>query len=136
MSALSIGEVARRAGVRPSAIRYYEKVGLLTPPPREHGQRRYAPSVLHALMVIRYAKRAGFTIAETKHLIGGFAPDVPASARWRVLALRKEGELAVLIARARRTRALLRAALRCRCRDLDECGRRLDALSSTGASRA
>ena len=49
MNALSIGEVARRAGVRPSALRYYEKVGLVAPPPREHGRRRYAPSVLHAL---------------------------------------------------------------------------------------
>ena len=44
MNTLSIGEVARRARVRPSALRYYEKVGLVAPPPREHGRRRYAPT--------------------------------------------------------------------------------------------
>ena len=125
MIALSIGEVARRARVRTSALRYYEKAGLLAPPPRENGQRRYAATVFHALALIAAAKRAGFTIAETRHLISGFASDVPASARWRALAQRKAKELAAVIADARRKEALLRRALRCRCRDLEECGRRL-----------
>jgi len=122
MNALSIGEVARRAGVRPSALRYYEKVGLVAPPPREHGRRRYAPSVLHALALIAAAKRAGFTIAETRRLVAGFPPDVPAAARWRVLAEEKDRELATVIKEARRKRTLLKAALRCRCQDLEECG--------------
>src|SRR5260370_35138871 len=93
MNALSIGEVARRARVRPSALRYYEKVGLVAPPPREHGRRRYAPSVFQALAVIAAAKRAGFTIAEMRRLVAGFAPDVPAAPPWRILAPENEREL-------------------------------------------
>src|SRR5258708_31920048 len=93
MNALSIGEVARRARVRPSALRYYEKVGLVAPPPREHGRRRYAPSVFQALAVIAAAKRAGFTIAEMRRLVAGFAPDVPPATRWRILAAEKERDL-------------------------------------------
>ncbi len=125
MNALSIGEVARRAGVRPSALRYYEKVGLVAPPPREHGRRRYAPSVFQALAVIAAAKRVGFTIVETRRLVAGFAPDVPAAARWRILAAEKERELVAVIREARRKRALLKSALRCRCHDLAECGSRI-----------
>ena len=123
MSTLSIGEVARRARLRPSALRYYEKVGLVAPPPRECGQRRYAPSVLDALALIAAAKRAGFTIAETRRLVAGFPADVPVAARWRVLAQEKDRELAAVIGQARRKRALLKNALRCRCEDLEECGR-------------
>jgi len=122
MNTLSIGEVARRARVRPSALRYYEKVGLVAPPPREHGRRRYAPTVFHALAVIAAAKQAGFTIAEMQRLVAGFEPDVPAAARWRILAEEKERELATVIQEARRKRALLKKALRCRCQDLEECG--------------
>ena len=125
MNALSIGEVARRAGVRPSALRYYEKVGLVAPPPREHGRRRYAPSVFQALAVIAAAKRVGFTIVETRRLVAGFAPDVPAAARWRILAAEKERELVAVIRQARRKRALLKEALRCPCQDLEECGSRI-----------
>src|SRR5258708_257501 len=125
MNALSIGEVARRARVRPSALRYYEKVGLVAPPPREHGRRRYAPSVFQALAVIAAAKRAGFTIAEMRRLVAGFAPDVPAATRWRILAAEKERELVAVTRQIRRKRALLKSALRCRCRDLEECGSRI-----------
>jgi MerR family redox-sensitive transcriptional activator SoxR len=122
MSAWSIGEVARRARVRPSALRYYERVGLLTPPAREHGQRRYDPSVFPALALIAAAKRAGFTIAEMRRLLVGFGPEVPAAARWRLLAEEKDRELVVAIREARRKRTLLKKALQCRCRDLEECG--------------
>jgi len=45
-SALTIGEVAKQAGLRPSAIRYYEKAGLLPKPLRSGGQRLYSPDIL------------------------------------------------------------------------------------------
>ena len=125
VTGLSISEVARRAGVRPSTLRYYEQVGLLVPPPRSSGRRRYDATVFNRLALITYAKRVGFTIAETKLLLTGFAPDTSASARWHDLAPRKAEELDALITRAQEMRNGLQAALHCTCRTLDECGRRL-----------
>ena len=61
---LTIGEVARRAGIRTSAIRYYESVGLLPAPPRMSGRRRYDPSIVQRLAVLHLAQEAGFTMAE------------------------------------------------------------------------
>ncbi len=58
-SSLTIGEVACRAGVRASALRYYESVGLLEAPRRAAGRRAYSPDVLDMLRVIRLAQDAG-----------------------------------------------------------------------------
>ncbi len=64
MEPWSIGEVARRSSIRPSAMRYYASVGVLSPPRGANGHRRYAPDVLSRLAVVRMAQAAGFTIAE------------------------------------------------------------------------
>jgi MerR family redox-sensitive transcriptional activator SoxR len=129
VSGLSIGDVARQAGVRPSALRYYEQVGLIAPQLRESGQRRYARSVFDRLSVIAYGKAVGFTIAELKLLLSGAASS-RASDRWHALAERKRRELDEVIGRANRMKRLLDGAMKCRCLDLDECGRRLRARTS------
>jgi MerR family transcriptional regulator, redox-sensitive transcriptional activator SoxR len=125
MKGLSIGDVAHRAGLRASALRYYEQVGLIAPQPRASGRRQYDPGVFNVLAVIDQAKRAGFTIAETKLLLTGFGADVPASARWRSMAGRKQAELDEVIVNARRMKNLLHMSLRCKCMTLEECGRLL-----------
>src|SRR3712207_3362178 len=56
---LLIGELASRAGVRPSTVRYYEAIGLLPEPLRISGRRRYGAETLRALAVIGTAQRAG-----------------------------------------------------------------------------
>src|SRR5215218_10440931 len=89
---LSIGEVARRAGLRPSALRFYEAAGLLDPPARRGGQRRYSPTVLQRLAVIDLGRRAGFSIAEIRELLAGTAAEA-AAERWRGLAQRKLPEI-------------------------------------------
>ena len=127
MEGMSIGEVARRSGVAPSAIRYYESLGLLPAPPRAGGKRRYDGSVLDWLAVIALARAAGFTMAETRELVGGFALGTPPAQRWRRLATRKLAEVDALVARAERMRAVLRHALDCECPRLEECGRLLHA---------
>ena len=123
MDGMSIGEVARRSGVAPSAIRYYESLGLLPAPPRVGGKRRYDESVLDWLAVIALARAAGFTMAETRELVRGFAPGTPPATRWRRLATRKLAEVDALVARAERMRLVLRHALDCECPRLEECGR-------------
>src|SRR5579884_1835388 len=96
----SIGELGRRAGLNPSAIRYYEKLGLLPPARRASGKRRYDESALTRLAIIDVAQRAGFTLAETRTLLRGFSGKTPPSRRWRELAHRKLSEVEALIARA------------------------------------
>jgi len=127
MNGLSIGEVAARSGLRPSALRYYEQQGLLSPQPREGGKRRYDPSVLNRLALVAYAKEVGFTISETKLLLSGFERNIPPSARWQTLAHRKEQELDAMIDKARRMRGLLQVVSKCQCVSFEECGRRLRA---------
>jgi MerR family redox-sensitive transcriptional activator SoxR len=124
MEELTISQVARRAGIRPSAIRYYESSGVLPTPRRVSGRRRYDTSVLQRLAVIQLAQEAGFTIAEIKRLFSDFEADFPASARWQALAKQKLVEVDALIARAQRMKRLLEECLlRCRCLSLDECAR-------------
>lgn len=118
---MSIGDVARQTGIRPSAIRYYESVGVLPEPPRVAGQRRYGTEVLNRLSVVRMAKDAGLTVAEIVRLFHGFEPSTGAPDRWRALAEQKMIEIDEVIARAERMRHLLSASLRCACLTLDDC---------------
>ena len=122
-NALTIGQVAERSGLNTSAIRYYERVGLLAPPARASKRRVYTESVLEALALIRLAQDAGFTVAETRMLMHGFDGATPASERWRKLTREKLVEVAARIERAERMRALLERLARCRCQTLDECVR-------------
>jgi len=122
MNDLMISDVARRAGVRPSAIRYYESVGLLPAPRRVNGQRRYDANVLQGLAIIQLAQQAGFTIPEIRTLFTGFAPDTPISSRWQTLAQTKLAEVDALILRAQSVKRLLEEGiLRCRCLTFEEC---------------
>jgi hypothetical protein len=67
---LTIGQVAERAGVNTSHIRFYERVGVLPRPERVSGQRRYGDEVLHRLSIINVAQRAGLTLDEIAPLTG------------------------------------------------------------------
>ncbi len=124
MEELTIGEVAKRAGIRASAIRYYESVEVLPVPQRVNGRRRYDSRVLDRLAVIQIAQQAGFTVAEMRTLFNGFTPETPASARWEALAQQKLVEVDALIRRAQAMKRVLEEELlRCRCLTLDECAR-------------
>jgi MerR family redox-sensitive transcriptional activator SoxR len=120
---MTIGEVARRTGLQASAIRYYEKIGLLPKTRRIGGQRRYETSVLNCLEVIDVARSAGFRIEEIRHLFHGFGKGTPAFRRWELLAQRKITEMDELIARAKKMKRLLEKADRCKCLDLEDCGK-------------
>jgi MerR family redox-sensitive transcriptional activator SoxR len=122
MEELTIGELARRAGVRPSALRYYESIGLLAAPRRVNGRRRYDASALDTLAIIHLAQSAGFTVAEIKTLLHGFATGTPAAERWRPLAAHKLLEVEALLARAQAMRRVLEGLLVCGCSRLEECG--------------
>jgi DNA-binding transcriptional MerR regulator len=121
VSRLTIGELARLAGKRPSLIRYYEQLGLLPEPTRVSGQRRYDPATVRTLAVIDTAQRASLTLSEIKTLLSAAPGDESAIDRLREIAERKLPEIAALIERTELVRTWLECAARCECPDLDEC---------------
>jgi MerR family redox-sensitive transcriptional activator SoxR len=126
MDELAIGEVARRTGLQPSALRYYESIGLLPPPERSSGRRIYRQDTLGRIRLIQVAKRAGFTMAEIQAMFHGFAPDTPPAARWQELATGKLAELEELAAAIEQMRAILRRGMECGCLRLDDCAALLE----------
>jgi MerR family transcriptional regulator, redox-sensitive transcriptional activator SoxR len=121
MDNMAIGEVARRAGVATSAVRYYERIGLLPPTKRVNKHRRYDETVLQWLALIRFAQQAGFTLDEIQVLFKGFEPDTPPAERWKTLAHEKLAEIDAMIERAHAMKHLLVHGLECNCLSLDEC---------------
>lgn len=117
---LLIGEVARRTGLAVSALRYYDGLGLLGEVPRRGGARRFAPSVVRRVALIRAAGEAGFTLAETKLLIDQ-QPEASVRAQWEAMAARRLPELDALIARLTRLRETVAACLSCGCLSLVSC---------------
>lgn len=121
MKSLSIGEVAKRTGLRTSALRYYEEAGLLPAPARMSGRRCYDPDVVRRVDVLRFAQQAGFTLDEIKMLFHGFGVETPLSARWQALARKKLQELDVLAEGIKRMRHALELSLKCGCVRIEEC---------------
>ena len=124
MAGMSIGEVARKVGLRPSAIRYYEKLGLLPAASRVNGRRRYDHRVLDQLAIVRFARHLGFNIAEVKLLLKD-VHERPPPERWRALARQKAAQLGEIIAQAGRAHSLLHETLGHQCPKLVERGRAL-----------
>jgi MerR family redox-sensitive transcriptional activator SoxR len=118
---LSIGDVARRAGLRPSTIRYYESIGLLPEPERVAGRRRYSPEVLRTLAVVGTGRRAGLSLDEIRVLLTASNGRGGVSERLREIARRKLPEVDALIERSLLVRTWLEAAADCRCPTLDDC---------------
>jgi MerR family redox-sensitive transcriptional activator SoxR len=124
MPLLTISQVAGQIGLQPSAIRYYEQIGLLPPAQRLSGQRRYDPTVLYRLAIIQRARQLGFTLTEIRQLFFGFRDSTRASERWRTLSQRKLAELDQLMDGIKAVRALLKKLMtKCQCDTLDECGK-------------
>ena len=122
---LSISDVAKQIGVRASAIRYYAQIGILPPAHRVSGQRRYDVTVLHRLTVIQRARQTGFTLGEIKELFFGFRAGTPPSVLWQKLRKRKILELDAMLEHIQSMRALVQQQGKCRCTELEECGKKM-----------
>lgn len=118
---LTIGQVAERAGVNTSHIRFYERVGVLPAPERVSGQRRYREEVLHRLSIIDVAQRAGLTLDEIAPLTGPENRSADAGRHIRELADRKLPQIDALIARAHAVKRWLQVAQSCDCASVDVC---------------
>lgn len=118
---LTIGQLAERARLNTSAIRYYERVGVLPPAERLAGQRRYGEEAVRRLEVLEVAKRAGFSLDEARLLLQSADAGTPVFEAVRALAERKLPEIDALIERAQSMRSWLAAATDCSCTSVDVC---------------
>lgn len=105
----TIGEVAARAGVATSTVRYYERRGLLVADERRSGQRRYRPESLRRLVFIGMLQDAGLSLDEIDGVLGAATV-----AEWKAIAQQRLGALDDEIARLQLARSYLEGALLCR----------------------
>src|SRR4051812_41052399 len=108
-ASLTIGEVARRAGVATSTIRYYERRELLAADARQSGQRRFRADTLRRLVFIGMLQDAGLSLDEITEVLG--ADHV---SEWKAVAARRLRLLDEEIERLTQARAYLNGALLCR----------------------
>lgn len=114
---MDIAEVARRAGVAASALRYYERRGLIQPLRRKGARRQYAPEVLHQLALIQLGQTAGFTLEEIRAMFTpGGAPRID-----RAMLSAKADEIERTVKRLRAVCNGLRHAAVCRAPSHAEC---------------
>jgi MerR family redox-sensitive transcriptional activator SoxR len=106
---LTIGEVAERARVATSAIRYYERKGLVSPDARKSGQRRYRTETLRRLVFIRMMQEAGLDLDEIHRIL-----NAATVKEWKAVARQRLRLLDQQIAQLEHARAVLDAALLCR----------------------
>lgn len=118
---LSIGEVARQAGLLPTTLRYYESIGLLPDPVRESGARRYNTDIFQRLDMIRTAQQAGFTLAEVRVLFDEILWSDSPAAKWNTLIQRKLQEMDRMLANIQSMKQLLEDILGCDNDHLAEC---------------
>ena len=117
----TIGEVAKRADLPASTIRYYERLGLLAPAERVGGRRVYSGAILRRLAVIEVAKAAGFELGEIGALLKAVAHDGPAKI-WRRSARTKQAEIEAQMRTLARMREILQGLQSCGCATLEQCG--------------
>jgi len=122
MQDLTIGELARRSGTAPSALRYYESIGLISSTRTSGNQRRYPRSQLRRVAFIRIAQRVGLSLDEIAaalaELPGG---RTPTKADWSRLSARWRARLDEQIDLLERLRDRLDSCIGCGCLSLQQC---------------
>lgn len=130
MSGLSIGQLAAKAEVNASTLRYYESVGLLPAPERKNGQRRYDEGLLDRINFIKVAQQTGFSIREITVLLEGFETRDPLSEQWEQMAKKKRSELEERKKQLNSMIQILDSGLNCKCLTWSGC---LEKIENTGS---
>ncbi|WP_202078810.1 MerR family transcriptional regulator [Caldalkalibacillus salinus] len=121
MSVLTIGQLAEKVKLKPSAIRYYEQKGLLPNPERMNGRRRYTEDVIPRIEFIKLTQNIGLTLEEILILIEGFNQNTSRAVQWRTLASKKMCEIEELIEDLNLMKLILQNAIDCECLSWDDC---------------
>ena len=122
---MTIGELARRFGIRPSALRFYERKRLLDTPARVGGKRAYDAGAVARVAFIREAQQSGLTLAEIRTMLRAGRAGAAPRRLWRAAATAKLAVLDRRITALQASRAALETKLACRCRTLAQCERKL-----------
>lgn len=118
----SIGELARRTGLAPSALRYYEELRLISPIHRtDGGRRQYGLDSVSRVRSVKLAQSAGFSLKEAAELHLPLKPGEPLPDRWRALGVRKLAQLTQIVEEAETTKSKLTEAMACRCTCAEDC---------------
>lgn len=123
MKELSIGDVARQAGVSQSTIRYYEQIGLMPVAERQSGRRIYRLEAIKRVKMIRAAQKVGWSLTEIKEILGQSDGKVSpsAAARWRSKAPQQINKLSAQIDALQAMKATLEESLSCDCEAIETC---------------
>lgn len=121
MAELSIMQVTQQTGVRPSALRYYEEIGLIRPSRRVGGRRHYDAGVIQRLALIHTGQQAGFTLAELGILLNNALDSTASSVQWHALVERKLVEMDARLRDIQRMKGLLTDIMDCDDAILAEC---------------
>jgi DNA-binding transcriptional MerR regulator len=116
-----ISELAGAFGIRPSTLRFYERIGILSPAGRVSGRRRYDEAAERRLAFILSARESGFTLTEIKGLISAAAQGTSPRRLWRDAAAVKRDRLEKEIRRLKAVRQSLEQKTACRCKTLQDC---------------
>lgn len=121
-STLSIGQVADRTGAAPSALRYWEDLGLLRSVRTAGNQRRYERSTIRRVSFIRAAQRVGLSLDEIAAALATLPSErTPTATDWAELSGRWRERLDAQIARIERLRDQLDSCIGCGCLSLESC---------------
>jgi MerR family transcriptional regulator, redox-sensitive transcriptional activator SoxR len=119
---ITIGELARRAGLAPSAIRFYERVGLIASQRTEGGQRRFRRDVLRRLAFIRVAQRVGLSLDEIARALEALPPDrAPSRGDWQRMTRGWRERIDERISLLEALRGGLSECIGCGCLSLRTC---------------
>lgn len=117
---LPIDKVAKESGLASSALRYYERCGLINVGIKIGGRRHYSRSVLHRLSVIKVCQAVGFSLSEIGELLD-MTSEPDGSSAWRELAQRRRRDIEEQIRLLRSLADTLDSAIDCECVKLTEC---------------
>ena len=121
-SELSIGEVSTRSGVAPSALRFYEREGLIAATRTDGNQRRYDRAVLRRIAFIQAGRAAGIPLAEINAALARLpASRIPSRRDWERLSNRWRADLDERIATLEALRDRLTTCIGCGCLSIDKC---------------
>ena len=119
---LSIGQLAARSGVAPSALHFYEAKGLIRSRRTSGNQRRYGRDTLRRLAFVRVAQRVGIPLADIREALAGLPEErTPTAADWAELSARWRTELDARIEKLTQLRDDFADCIGCGCLSLERC---------------
>ncbi len=118
----SVGRIAKRSGVAVSTLHYYEAKGLIFSRRNAGNQRRYAPSVLRRISVIKAAQKLGISLEEIRQAFASLPEHrTPTQEDWEKLSAHWRNQLDARIAYLERLREYLTGCIGCGCLSMKSC---------------